>query len=93
VLVVDVPDFSRIQQVSASGTYRFDHVPAGNYEVYAWAVASKPVGSGKHAVADGTQWNADPLHVQLDKLDLDHKNKFNQPYNPGYNGRCPPQSP
>jgi len=92
VKVVDVPDASWIQPV-VNGTYKFDNVAPGKYEVKAWAIASEDVPSDEKTLVPGDTWDVPTLNVQLGALDLNHNNKTNQPYPPSAqqygNGRCP----
>lgn len=90
IKVVDVLGPEDIHELGPDGSYRFTGVPPGEYEVWAWAVASTAVSSGPQTLAAGATLTPDLIKLQLGEREKSHKNKLGRSYDP-YAGRCPAQ--
>lgn len=90
IKVVDVLGPEDIHELGPDGSYEFRGVPPGQYEVWAWAVASTAVSSGPQTLAAGAALKIGVIKLQLGELEKSHKNKLGRSYDP-YAGRCPAQ--
>jgi len=76
---VKVVDSTYIAPVK-DGSYSFGNVAPGSYQVVAWAPSSTEVMSERITVTDGQTVTPKQLHLQLQRIDVEHTRIDGSPY-------------